>query len=158
MHWGNATGSCTRSIVAMADRKAKPKKKPLTRSENMARIRSRDTAPELRLRKALWAAGVRYRLHADLPGKPDIVLPRAKVAVFVDGCFWHSCPVHGTSPKTNTDYWRPKLERNRERDARADTALRELGWLPLRLFDHEIGDPADGAAALVLAAVKVRLQ
>ena len=130
---------------------------PMTRSENMARIRSRDTSPELRLRRALWSAGARYRVNSKLPGKPDIVFVRAKVAVFVDGCFWHSCPVHGTSPKTNTEYWGPKLERNRRRDRQVNSQLEALGWLPFRLFDHEIGNPADDAAARVRAEIVKRL-
>lgn len=141
----------------MPVRKAKPKKPPLTRSEQMARIGSRNTGPELRLRRALWASGARYRLHADLPGKPDIVFMRAKVAVFVDGCFWHGCPIHGTSPKTNRAYWGPKLEENRQRDERVCRELESMGWLPLRLFNHDIGDPANEAAALVRGAVAAQL-
>ncbi len=123
----------------------------------MARIRSHSTSPELRLRRALWSAGARYRLNSKLPGKPDLVFVRAKVAVFVDGCFWHACPIHGTIPKTNTEYWGPKLERNRRRDTQVNSQLEALGWLPLRLFDHEIGDPADDAAACVRAVIVERL-
>src|SRR5689334_14521884 len=98
------------------------------RSDNMSRIRSKDTSPELRVRKALHAAGFRFRLHrGDLPGKPDIVLPKHRFAIFVHGCFWHShgCSI-GRVPKTRQDYWLPKLTRNRERHERAEQELKKL--------------------------------
>lgn len=109
-----------------------------TRSETMARVRSRHTSPELRLRKALWAEGVRFRVAVPLPGTPDIVIPSRKIAVFVDGCFWHGCPVHYTSPVANADFWRSKLARNQARDAAADAALKNLGWRVVRLWEHEV--------------------
>lgn len=113
---------------------------PLTRSENMARIRSRDTAPELKLRRALHAAGLRYRLHAhDLPGKPDVVFRPQKLAIFVHGCFWHrheGCR-RSNMPKSRQDYWRPKLERNVARDELARTALEASGWTVLILWECE---------------------
>ncbi len=102
----------------------------------MSRIRSRDTAPELRLRRALTAAGLRgYRLHHGLY-KPDVSWPGRKVAVFVDGCFWHGCPKHGHLPKTRTGYWRAKIERNRARDRTATLALRRMGWQVIRYWEH----------------------
>lgn len=93
----------------------------------------RDTKPEVALRSALHAAGLRFRkdYRLDLDGvrfRPDIVFTRAKVAVFVDGCFWHSCPTHGTTPTRNADYWLPKLERNVHRDREQDAALAANGW------------------------------
>lgn len=104
----------------------------------------RDTAPELELRSELHRRGLRYRLHRrNLPGRPDIVLTRARIAVFVDGCFWHRCPQHGVLPKSNAEWWRAKLERTVERDREKDAALVELGWEPVHVWEHE--DPADAA-------------
>ena len=145
------------SIIGMSTGKSKQTRQQLTRSQQMARIGQKNTAPELRLRRALFAQGARYRLHAKLPGRPDIVFTRAKVAVFVDGCFWHGCPIHGTTPKTNTSYWGPKLEENVARDKRVCRDLESMGWLPLRLFEHEIGDPASNAASWVLERVFSRI-
>ncbi|WP_255251850.1 very short patch repair endonuclease [Nitrosomonas ureae] len=82
----------------------------------MSSVRGTNTKPELLLRKALWRRGLRYRLNSALPGKPDIVLARYKIAIFVDGCFWHSCPVHGSLPETNMPFWKNKIARNIERD------------------------------------------
>lgn len=88
--------------------------------------------------------GLRYRIHLrGLPGTPDIALTRARIAVFFDGCFWHRCPEHGVSPKANSEWWREKLEGNVERDRRNDEALRELGWAPVRIWEHE--DLSDAA-------------
>ncbi len=112
-----------------------------TRSFNMSRIRSRDTKPELRLRKLLWARGVRgYRIHSKLPGKPDLAWSRAKVAVFVDGCFWHGCTKcgDGRAPSSNTSYWDAKRLGNKQRDARRTKELQQLGWRVLRLWEHEV--------------------
>jgi DNA mismatch endonuclease, patch repair protein len=112
-----------------------------TRSYNMSRIRSRDTGPELRLRRLLWASGMRgYRLHKALPGKPDLVFSRARVAVFIDGCFWHGCPEcgDGRAPSSNTGYWSSKREMNQERDRRRTHELEELGWTVLRLWEHRV--------------------
>jgi DNA mismatch endonuclease (patch repair protein) len=78
--------------------------------------------------------------------RPDVVFRRARVAVFIDGCFWHGCPVHGTRPRSNTAYWDTKIARNRARDERADTALTAAGWRVVRLWEHE--DPADAASAI----------
>lgn len=114
------------------------------RSAIMARIRSEDTVPEMLVRKMLHAAGFRFRLHrGDLPGKPDIVLPRYKVAIFVHGCFWHgheSCR-DGRRPKSNLDYWNRKLDRNRERDRRSQAKLEAIGWRPLVVWECELEDP-----------------
>lgn len=113
---------------------------PAQRSRCMGRIRSRDTKPELALRKQLFSRGLRYRTTLRLPGKPDLVFPAAKLVVFVDGCFWHGCPVHGTSPKSNRDYWTAKLRRNMERDAEVTRALGEEGWRVLRFWEHEVAN------------------
>lgn len=109
---------------------------PLTRSEVMARIGSKETGPEAGLRKALWAAGLRgYRKNWGNPSI-DVAYVGRRVAVFVDGCFWHGCPVHYREPGTNVGYWRPKIARNRERDGEVARRLREGGWLVIRLWTH----------------------
>ena len=112
------------------------------RSANMKANRRTDTKPELALRRALHGQGYRYRkdLRLDLPGgvrvRPDIVFTARRVAIFVDGCFWHCCPEHGSQPASNTWYWEPKLRRNVERDRAADAALGEAGWQVIRLWEH----------------------
>lgn len=103
--------------------------------------RRRDTKPEMILRSALHRAGYRYRcdLRLDLDGgwvRPDVVFTRRRVAVFVDGCFWHCCPIHGSSPKVNENYWSPKLLRNVERDRRNDSLLESAGWKVVRIWEH----------------------
>jgi DNA mismatch endonuclease (patch repair protein) len=117
----------------------------------------RDTAPERALRSALFKAGVRYRVDCSpLPGtrrRADLVVSRARIAVYVDGCFWHGCPEHGTWPKANADWWRRKIEANKRRDAETDAALRAAGWEPIRVWEHE--DPAD-AARYVAGRIKER--
>jgi DNA mismatch endonuclease (patch repair protein) len=99
------------------------------------------TKPETALRSALHAAGLRFRKDYRLDlgvvkPRPDVVFTRSKVAVFVDGCYWHSCPIHGTTPRRNADYWTPKLARNVERDREHDAALRGAGWTVVRLWEH----------------------
>ena len=103
---------------------------PEARSRNMAAIRSRDTKIEVRMRRALHAAGYRFRLHRrDLPGRPDIILPRYRTVVFVHGCFWHGhvCK-EARRPKSNLSYWLPKIERNMARDTKVLAKTRRLGW------------------------------
>lgn len=111
---------------------------PLQRSKCMSKIRSSNTKPERMLRKELWARGVRYRLGYHLPGKPDLVFVGSRLAVFIDGCFWHKCPVHYTIPKSNRDFWVEKLQRNQERDHRVNCDLAKLGWTVERFWEHEI--------------------
>ena len=108
------------------------------RRRAMRAVRSRDTRPELTLRRAIFARGLRYRLHSDIPGRPDIVFSRARVAVFVDGCYWHSCPLHATRPKARAEWWAAKLTRNVERDREVDVKLASLGWWVIRVWEHEI--------------------
>ena len=104
----------------------------------MKRLRRADTGPEVALRRELHRRGVRFRLHrADLPGRPDIILVRLRLAVFVDGCFWHGCPKHAVAPKANAAWWADKIAKNRQRDARKDRELRALGWEPLHVWEHE---------------------
>jgi len=116
----------------------------------MAAIKRADTKPELALRSALHARGRRYRkdLRLDLGAvkpRPDIVFTRARVAVFVDGCFWHCCPEHSKPPSQNTGYWVPKLARNVERDRLYDSALTDAGWTVVRIWEHTALDEAVNA-------------
>jgi DNA mismatch endonuclease (patch repair protein) len=104
--------------------------------------RKRDTAPELALRRALHAKGYRYNVNRlirtpNLRVRPDIVFPRRHVAVFIDGCFWHGCDLHGTHPRSNPAYWGPKLAANKARDARNTAALTVEGWRVVRIWEHE---------------------
>jgi DNA mismatch endonuclease (patch repair protein) len=111
---------------------------PEQRSRCMSRIKGKHTKPELALRQALWAAGLRYRLHGRLPGRPDIVFPRSRVAVFLDGCFWHGCPKHAVKPKTNSFFWAKKLAGNADRDKRINAALADMGWRAVRVWEHDV--------------------
>jgi len=110
-------------------------------SLRMARVRQKGTDVELSLRKELHARGLRYRLQRQLLTKPrrvaDIVFPRSRIAVFVDGCFWHGCPEHGSWPKSNAQFWRDKIEANRARDADTDRRLSASGWRVIRIWSHE---------------------
>ncbi|MGE6731087.1 very short patch repair endonuclease [Streptomyces sp. NPDC059900] len=123
----------------------------------MQAIRSRDTKPEQLIRRLVHAQGLRYRVAAKpLPGlrrTADLVFRPAKVAVFVDGCYWHGCPEHYVSPKTNTGYWSDKVAGNVARDRDTDQRLTEAGWLVLRFWEHE---PADKCAAHIAAEVERR--
>ena len=122
-----------------------------TRSAVMRRVKGKDTTPELKVRKALTALGARYRLHrADLPGKPDIVMPRRRLALFVHGCFWHGhdCARGARVPKDNRDYWVGKVERNRARDAKSRAALAALGWRVETIWECDLKDAAGLEARL----------
>lgn len=107
----------------------------------MERQARRDTEPEVAIRRELWRRGRRYRVDVRVvPGsrrRADIVFTRLRVAVFVDGCFWHSCPVHATAPKANAEWWSDKLRRNVERDRDTDRLLAEHGWVVVRIWEHE---------------------
>lgn len=118
---------------------------PAKRSAVMARVKARDTQPELIVRRLLWGLGARYRLHAKaLAGKPDIVLPGRRLAIFVHGCFWHGhdCARGARVPKANRDYWLAKVARNRARDAKAREALQAAGWRPETIWECELKDRA----------------
>jgi DNA mismatch endonuclease (patch repair protein) len=124
----------------------------------MSRIRGRNTRPELALRRALFVAGARgYRVHANLPGRPDVVFTRVRLAVFVDGCFWHGCKKCGIpTPRTNRSYWGPKLERNRARDRRTNRKLRVSGWSVLRFWEHQVAADPEACAARVMRRLQGR--
>lgn len=119
--------------------------------------RRRDTSTEWRVRSAIHGMGLRYRVDLPIrvagarPIRPDLVFTAARVAVFVDGCFWHGCPIHGTTPTTRSEYWISKIQANRARDARQADALTAAGWKVVRAWEHE--DPAD-VAARVAALVR----
>ena len=116
-------------------------------SQRMAGLARQDTAPELALRRELHRRGLRYRLQVKVPGnrrrKIDIAFTRARLAVYVDGCFWHGCPDHHVRPHTNADWWDWKVGRNRERDSDTNRELDEAGWEVLRFWEHE--DPGMAA-------------
>jgi DNA mismatch endonuclease, patch repair protein len=123
----------------------------------MTSQRQRDTKGELELRSLLHRRGLRFRVHALLPGlrrRSDIVFTRARVAVFVDGCFWHGCPEHGSWPKQNANWWREKIEANQRRDRDTDARLKASGWTVVRVWEHD--DPtraADRIAEIVRRAI-----
>jgi DNA mismatch endonuclease (patch repair protein) len=124
----------------------------------MRRNRKVDTKPELALRSELHRRGLRFRKNllirlSDREVRPDVVFTRQKLAVFIDGCFWHGCPDHGTTPRANATYWQSKLSRNKERDVYVDRALRQAGWTVLRLWEHV---PAEEAAEAVVTALGER--
>ena len=123
--------------------------------------RKADTKPEIRLRSALHRRGLRFRLGVPIAAGsvrvvPDIVFRRARLAVFIDGCWWHRCPEHGVMPGSNTAYWLPKLDRNVERDRRVDAALSADGWVVVRVWEHDVSAAVDAVATGVLALVSVR--
>ncbi|GAA4821987.1 very short patch repair endonuclease [Streptomyces ziwulingensis] len=127
------------------------------RRRNMQAIRSRDTKPEILIRRLVHAAGLRYRVAArplpDLRRTADLVFRPVRVAVFIDGCYWHGCPEHYVPPKTNSGYWSEKVLRNVTRDRDTDKRLREAGWLVLRFWEHQ---PSDTCADVIAAAVLAR--
>ncbi|MFI7708773.1 very short patch repair endonuclease [Nonomuraea sp. NPDC049480] len=125
---------------------------------SMQSNKSRDTKPELALRRAVHALGLRYRVGTrPLPGvrrTADLVFPRIKLAVFLDGCFWHGCSEHHSLAKTNSTYWSEKFHKNRERDADTDRRLREAGWSVIRVWEHEKPDEAAERVAVVVRALR----
>lgn len=125
----------------------------------MKRVKQKDTAAELALRSALHGLGLRYRLHRRIEGIViDVVFPTAKVAIFVDGCFWHGCPRHATFPKSNKSYWLPKLAENKKRDLRQSEKLRSAGWFVIRLWEHECLPTAHRTAERIVKTVSRRLR
>ena len=113
-------------------------------SRRMSALRRRDNGPETAVRQRLHAMGLRYRVAWPVPGQRrrtiDIAFTRAHVAVYIDGCFWHGCPLHGTIPRSNSAWWENKLKANRARDASVNEQLHELGWTVLRFWEHEAPD------------------
>ena len=121
------------------------------RKYNMSRIRSKNTGPEITLRKLLFARGIRgYRIHYNLPGKPDIVFVKKKIAIFIDGCFWHKCPEDFQEPETRKEFWMNKINSNVERDEKNNKILQDDGWLVLRFWEHEIRKNPDGVVRRII--------
>ena len=125
----------------------------------MVANRSKDTAPELAVRSILHARGLRYRTNfrpePSLRRTADVVFTKRRIAVFIDGCFWHGCPAHFAKPRSNVDYWEPKIDRNRQRDVETTELLRAAGWHVLRFWEHEdprsIADSVEAAVARALS-------
>jgi DNA mismatch endonuclease (patch repair protein) len=144
--------AATGTVTGMAEAQL-PIPSSVSVSGRMSRQRRQDTRPEVAIRKLLHAMGLRYRVTVPIPGMPrrtmDIAFTRAHVAVFVDGCFWHVCPEHATSPASNSDWWTRKLTKNQSRDQATNEHLVALGWQVVRIWEHE--DPV--AAAGRIAAV-----
>lgn len=119
----------------------RPKASSIAALNRLKAAKPRDTAPEKALRNELHKRGLRYRVDVrpiiNLNRRADIVFRSTKVAVFVDGCFWHGCPIHGTQAKANADFWKTKIERNQERDAETNQLLRKAGWKVIRVWEHE---------------------
>ena len=109
------------------------------RTRNMSNIRGKNTGPELKLRKLLWSHGIRgYRIHYNLPGKPDIVFTKKKIAIFIDGCFWHKCPICFQEPETRKEFWMKKIQSNVERDDKVNLQLKSDGWTVMRFWEHDV--------------------
>lgn len=125
-------------------------------SARYAKLPRRDTTPEVELRRALWHAGYRYRVQYKVPGIPrrkvDIAFTRRKVAVQVDGCFWHGCPEHGTVPGRNSEWWQWKIARNQARDRDTDDKLTALGWTVTHVWEHDSPQDALARVAATLSA------
>lgn len=131
---------------------------PLTRSEIMSRVKSIDTTPEMALRRRLFSAGLRYRVqyrHPQTGTKVDIAFPAARVAVFVDGCFWHGCTTHGSHPKNHADFWEKKIAGNRLRDQRQTEAIRATGWTVIRIWEHTVENDSDDAVETITDALSL---
>ncbi|WP_349817265.1 MULTISPECIES: very short patch repair endonuclease [unclassified Bradyrhizobium] len=140
-----------RSSSKTPGRKMSRKEDPAHRSWTMAQVKSKNTAPEMAVRRAAHAMGLRFRLHrSDLPGKPDLVFPRWRTALFVNGCFWHShqsC-ARARMPKTNVEYWTKKLLRNALRDRETGRLLKKIGWRCAVIWECQAKDPAKLARIL----------
>lgn len=127
-------------------------------SRRMAKVRQKGTEAEIKLRRELYRCGLRYRVDYTVLQRPrrvaDIAFPGIRVAIFVDGCFWHGCPEHATWPKQNADLWRQKIETNRARDADTDARLQAIDWMVLRIWEHE--SPVAAAETVTRLVAKAR--
>lgn len=120
-----------------------------TRSYVMSRVKSKDTSLEIKLRHALWKKGHRYRNHYNIKGNPDIAFPKNKIAIFVDGDFWHGYRWDSLKPKLKNDFWVNKIENNMKRDARVNEILRKEGWKVIRFWGHEIEKDLDKCVSII---------
>lgn len=130
-------------------------------SRRMAKVRQTGTSAEVAVRRELYRNGLRYRVDYEVLKKPrrvaDVAFPGLKIAIFVDGCFWHGCPKHGTWPKQNAEFWRQKIEKNRLRDADTNSKLVDIGWTVLRFWEHlSPVEAAEAAMETVLIAKSKR--
>lgn len=126
------------------------------RSRCMSRIHQSNTKAELQVRRELWKRGARYRIGTNILGKPDLVFLGPKVAVFIDGCFWHRCPLHFVEPKSNREFWRKKIDRNVIRDQEVTHALESAGWLVIRVWEHEVKEGVEAVGERILREVALR--
>jgi DNA mismatch endonuclease (patch repair protein) len=125
------------------------------RSALMGRVRQRDTKPEVLLRKALWARGLRYRKHKKVAGiRPDLLVAQHSTAIFVDGCFWHGCPTHYSEPASNSTFWKNKIATNTQRDQSNNRVLTENGWRVIRIWECEIEDDLNAVVERVANTIK----
>lgn len=127
-------------------------------SRRMAKVRQKGTDAEMALRRELYRRGLRYRVNYEVLKKPrrvaDVAFPSLRIAVFVDGCFWHGCPEHASWPKQNAEFWRKKIEANRQRDKDTNERLGRMGWTVLRFWQHE--SPAESAASIARVVTVAR--
>jgi len=131
---------------------------PQQRSRCMSKVKNKNTSLEVKFRKILWMRGMRYRLDSKLLGRPDLVFVSAKIAVFVDGCFWHACPIHGQKPKTNINFWSEKLTKNMLRDQKVNAELANLGWQVIRFWEHELKDDTERCVKELMKTISDRLK
>ncbi|OQX22701.1 MAG: very short patch repair endonuclease [Candidatus Altiarchaeales archaeon A3] len=125
------------------------------RSFNMSQIKSKDTKPEIKIRKQLYKKGIRgYRVHYKLFGKPDIVFPAKKIVIFIDGCFWHKCPKCFIESETRKEFWMKKIEGNVDRDHKVKVKLKKEGWTVLRYWEHEIKKSPEQVALKIIKKLK----
>ena len=125
------------------------------RKHNMSRIRGKNTGPEIKLRKLLWSQGIRgYRIHYKLPGKPDIVFIKKKIAIFIDGCFWHKCPIDFQEPETRKEFWMKKINSNVERDTKTTKQLQDDGWTVIRFWEHDIRKQPEDVIEKILLSLQ----
>lgn len=128
---------------------------PEQRTHNMSMIRGKNTGPEIKLRKMLWSEGIRgYRIHYKLPGKPDIVFTKKKIAIFIDGCFWHKCPICFQEPETRKEFWMKKIQSNVERDKKVNEQLKNEGWDVIRIWEHEIRKEPNHVRERIISKLK----
>lgn len=128
---------------------------PEQRKKNMSAIKGKNTKPEIKIRKLLWENSIRgYRIHYDLPGKPDITFTKYKIAIFIDGCYWHKCPECFREPKTNTEFWMKKINGNVERDQKITKELEDSGWTVLRFWEHEVRKDTENIISIILDTIK----
>ncbi|WP_055107620.1 very short patch repair endonuclease [Paenibacillus ihumii] len=126
------------------------------RSKNMRAIRSSGSSLESKVTKELWKKGVRFRKNVrKLVGIPDIAIQKYKIVIFIDSCFWHSCPIHGNKPSSNKEYWEKKLQRNVDRDNEVNQYYSKLGWKVLRIWEHEVKHDFEGTIEKIVNWVNV---